>query len=251
MAALRRLNPQILVLFAALSVEKDFRGHPQVGPIIPQRRQKSFPVANQLFPLLPPGGIQALDGQGQPRLPGQTGQGIDFLIQPFRGNLKAELVGGGILQVMGFVDDDPLIVRDNAAAAHQVGQQQGVVDHYDMGLLGPFPGTADETGAGPVEQIGAAAAFSGGHLAPIADIPPQVQVAAVAIGGFGVLQPDRRFAQQPGLLGSQIIAVSQVIPAVQAQIVGPPLEQSVLNRPRLHHSGGRQHGAQSGNILVD
>ena len=144
---------------------------------------------------------------------------------------------------MGFVDDDALIVRDNAAAAHQVGQQQGVVDHDDMGLLGPVPGTADETGAGAVEQVGAAAAFPGGYLAPVAGIPAQVQVAAVAIGGCGVLQPDRRFAQQPGLLRRQIVAVSQVIPAIQAQIVGPPLEQGILNRARLHYPGGFQHGA--------
>ena len=242
-AALFRLNPQIPVFFAVLGVEKDFRSHPQVAPVIPQRRQQGFPVANQPFPLLPPGGIQSLGGQGQARLPGQAGQGFDFLIQPFRGNLKAELVGGGILQVMGFVDDDALIVRDNAAAAHQVGQQQGVIDHDDMGLLGPIPGTADETGAGAVEQVGAAAAFPGGHLAPVAGIPAQVQVAAIAIGGFSVLQPHRRFAQQPGLLRRQVVAVSQVIPAVQAQIVGPPLEQGILNRARLHYPGGRQHGA--------
>ncbi len=55
-----------------------------------------------------------------------------------------ELPGGGVLQVMGLIDDQVAVLRKSSAFNGHVGEQQRVVDDDEMSAVGSFAGGEEE-----------------------------------------------------------------------------------------------------------
>ena len=121
------------------------------------------------------------------------------------------------------------VVGDQATAVHQVRKQQGMVDDHDVRLFGLLSRAAKEAGAA-IPQPGTPPLFSGGDAVPRECVAAR-QVDLTPVSGDRVLEPDRGLAEQPRVLHRGILAARQIIPAAQAQVISPTLEQS-----RLHHA---------------
>ena len=188
-------------------------------------------------------------GQGLPYVGGQTAGGFPDALQFILGQLEAELVGGRFFQVVGFVNDDVVVFRNQAAAEGQVGHQQGVVDHDDVGLLGPLAGGAKEAG-GAVAHIQAEALFARRDVVPGDGVAAQ-QVDFSAVAGLGFLKPNGGLGQQLGVVHRQGFGAGQLTPAAEAQIVGPAFELRHLEGAGFKNARFFQDALQGGDVLAD
>ena len=142
-----------------------------------------------------------------------TCQGVQRLLQSLEGDAEAELPRGLRLQMVRLVDDELAIVRQEAAAALEVGQQQRVIDHHQVGRLRPLPGRQEAARA--AARDGAFPAPLGGEPLPDgAFLGRQMQLGPVA--GARLLKPDEQLRQEAGLVHAQSLAGAEARPAAQA-----------------------------------
>ena len=80
------------------------------------------------------------------QVPEQPVDAVQLLREVILGDFKAELPARLLLQVVGFVDDEVLVILQHGAAHGQIGQQQGVVHHQDVRRFSTLPGLTQETG---------------------------------------------------------------------------------------------------------
>jgi len=59
-------------------------------------------------------------------------QSAQVRVEILPAHVDAELVGGNVLEVVGLVDNQVLILGQHAAFHRQVGQEQGVVHHHQV-----------------------------------------------------------------------------------------------------------------------
>ena len=189
---------------------------------------------------------------GLARRPGQKSEqpvdGVQFLGQIIFGDLKAQLTAGLFLQVMRFINDQPLVVLQHRAAHRQVSQQQGVVHHEDMSRFGAASGLAQEAGSAAPEGL-ADSLVVGAQPRPrplVAET--QVQIGAVAV--LRIVEPHCRFAQHPRLVFRQVVGIAQAGPAPQANVVGTPLELGVPDGVGLQNAGFLQYLDHRRDVLV-
>ena len=98
-------------------------------------------------------------------------------------NVTRELRGRLIFQMVRFVDDERVIVRQNAIARRRVGQEQRVVDDHEVRALGGPTGAKEEALPSLVEdaRTRVTGAFFFGNLAPECLLTAgQSQLSAVA-----------------------------------------------------------------------
>ena len=178
----------------------------------------------------------------------QTIDAVQLLGQVVFGDLKAQLTTGFFLQVMGLINNQPLIVLEHGAAHRQIGQQQGVVHYEDMGRFGAASRLAQEAGSAAPEGL-ADALVIGAEPRPRPQVAEtQVQIGAVAV--LGVVEPYRRFAQHPRLVFRQVVGTAQAGPAPQAKVVGTPLELGVPDGVGLENAGLLQYLDNRRDVLV-
>ena len=128
-----------------------------------------------------------------------SGAAIDIALS----EVVAQGVGGSVFQVVGFVDDQVIVFRQDTVPDGDIRQQQGMVDNQQVGALGCL--------AGAVERAGAAGALDAGigragfifrrdaHPRLALDRPVDVDLGAVA--GDGGLQPHQGFRQHAQFFG--------------------------------------------------
>ena len=144
----------------------------------------------------------------------------------------AEELRGQLRQLVGLVDDERLRARQDLAEAfllqRQVGQQQVVVDHHQVGRLRPLARLHHETFA-PERALGTQAVVSGGG--------DQRQQRRILRQRFHLRHVAAAGAPAPGdhaleladlLPGSKARLALGLLHPVTAQIVGPTLQQRGL-----------------------
>ena len=155
---------------------------------------------------------------------------FQFLHNGSRVNLKTQLPAGLFLQMVGFVNNQMLIVGQHRAAHGHIGQQQRVIHHQNVRRFRPLPGLAQEAGGAAVQRGTRPLAVRADPRPGRQILEMEIQMRAVARLRF--VQPHRRFAQHPRLVCGQRVGVAQVRPPPQAHIVG-----TAFQLRRLHHAG--------------
>ena len=94
-----------------------------------------------------------------------------------------------VFQVVGLVDDQVVVFRQDPAAGGHIGQQQGVVDDQEVGALGGLAGPVEGAGAaGALDaDLGLAAFVLGGDAHPDIALGRAVQVDLAAVAAAAVL----------------------------------------------------------------
>ena len=104
-------------------------------------------------------------------VPLQTRQGAP---DPTAGDLSAQVIGGDVLEMVGLVEDDALVRREDRRflpvvrrlAHREVGREQMVIDHHHVGLSG-LPTRRKEETPGVERALEARAEIGlGAHLVP-------------------------------------------------------------------------------------
>ena len=173
---------------------------------------------------------------------------FQFLRQRAGRDFKAQLPARFFLQVMRLVDDQPLVVSQHGAAHGEIGQQQGVVDYQHVGRCRLVTGLAQEAGRTAPQRWAALGGVGADSRPRRPVLHVEVQVRAVARLSF--VQPHRRLADDPRLVLVQRIRVAQVVPAMQANVVGAPLELGGPDHPRLQDAGLFQDPDHGRDVLV-
>ncbi len=166
-------------------------------------------------------------------------------VQVLAADGDAELVGGYALQVVGLVDDQVAVLGQYAALAGQVGEEQGVVDHHEVGALGPGAGPVEKAAALPaVGALVAEAGLRGGlHLAPHPHVAVHQHELRPVAGG-GLWEPGQDLGQAAELGGRELPAAAEHVQAPEAEIVGAPLEER-------RTEGQVQDAPDVGDVLVE
>jgi len=192
----------------------------------------------------------ACQGQAQPRqeasLLGQGPGAVELLkeaeeIAPQEA--VAQVVGGGLLQVMGLVQDEPLQAgedpRSSIPPQGQIREQQGMVGQDQVGPL-QGPALAEEEAA--LEE-GAALTAAGHRVAGQAGPQALLQGDLRAQSASAVGQVRFHLGQQAVLVGGQLAASGKALHPAQAQVVAPT--------PGLHGPEDQPQGAlQAGDVDV-
>ena len=173
---------------------------------------------------------------------------VQFLGESCVGDFKTQLAAGLFFQMMGFVDDETLVILQNGSADGQVGQEQGVIDDQDVGRLGSLAGLAQEAGR-PVAEGRAALQGVGADARPGGPVI-EVEVEPGTVAVVGIVQPDGGFADDPGLVLVEVVGAAQVVPAMQADVVGTALELRRPDHARLQDAGLFQDVDDGGDVLV-
>ena len=101
------------------------------------------------------------------------------------GDVQAEVVAGDGLDLVGLVEDHHVVLRQDAHVLppqRQVGEEQGVVDHQDLGVLHPPPGLVVEA-LGVHRALAAhAVAVVAGHFVPHGRQGAEIEVRQRAVG---------------------------------------------------------------------
>ena len=144
------------------------------------------------------------------------------------GYSKAERIGGGIFQVMGFVHDQVVVFRQHAVACGDIRQQQGMVDNDEMGALSSLPGAVEGAGAAHALHTGlggTAFVFRRDAVEDFAFSGP-VQVELTAVSGGRLQQPDQHFAEHADLFRFLEFAAAQGFQPSRTQVVRTPFQHS-------------------------
>ena len=167
------------------------------------------------LPGVEPGGLElAL------HVPGQ-------LLHPVGGDLHPEVLGGDVLHEVRLVEDHGVVGRDHLAVAalldREVGAQQVVVHHHDVGLQGPLAHLRHEARVEEGARLADAVLAGGG------DLPPEIhgvgQVRDLRpVAGLGLGGPVLDCLEEGHLVGAaKGPALRKGLVAKKAQVVGPPL----------------------------
>ena len=160
---------------------------------------------------------------------------------------KPQVVAGDGLQVVGFVEDDHVVLGQDAGLLPpqgQVGEEQGMVDDEDLGMVSPPPGLVVEAiliaRAGPAHAVAVVA----GHLVPDGRMGAKIEVRQRAVAAF--LRPGGQLPK----LGEVLIFAEEArsagqgpVQPPQADVVAPPFHQ---HRGKLH----RHHAPQQGQVFL-
>ncbi len=221
------------------------RGDDRTGGV-PQRHQAVAEVLGDLLQAAGQGQLhQPLEGLGGGlELVGglfvdEFGGPADGAADLARGELPGGDAGDPGDQLMGLVDDQDLVLREDRGALDGVDGQQRVVGDHHIGEFGALPGGLREA-LRSVGALGGAQALPGGDgdLAPGAVGDPGGE--RIAVAGFGlvrpVAQPQQVLAELAGgrrLLEDVeqallLVLRGALVQTVQAQIVGAALEHGEL-----------------------
>ena len=153
---------------------------------------------------------------------------------------KAQLVGGHVLQVVRLVDDQVLVLGQDAVLRGQVRDQQGVVDHHDVRRLGLAPGPVEVAlVAAEVHAVVRLARLGlGRDLAPGGVLRGHGDGQLAALAGERGGQPHQHLGGQPQLVHAKIAALPEGHPAAQAEVVGAALDQGRAELERRAPSPG-------------
>ncbi len=203
-------------------------------------------------------GLRQLPGQGREQARQQTlvrlagvAQLVEHPGEGEAGDLGGEEAGGHVLEVMGLVEDDPLEgwqdrggrIVVGLVTQGQVREEQGVIDHQDVGLGGLAAGLVEKAaGVMGAAHPGALVDFAA-HLFPDLFAGDEVQLLPRAVGGLGrPLVKGAEFGAQFGLEQPRF-EPGGLHPA-PAEIVAAPLDQ---HRPEIEAGGP----LQKGDVLAD
>ncbi len=162
------------------------------------------------------------------------------------GHLERQPAGRGRFQLMAFVHDQILVVRDDPVAGSDVRQQQGMIDDDHVCAFGGQSGFIVWAGAAGVLQTGLQAALFivGGHPRPDGCLGGTTQVDLRHIACPAGVQPHEHLGEYPGLLRVARAEPARSREAPRAQVVAPALEdgRSIV---------ASQSPIQIGKVLVD
>ena len=190
----------------------------------PLRERAEEPLARpaQLTRLLPQHG-----GEVGP-VTDRTERVADQLLHAEAGYLKPEVVGGHVLQRVGLVEDDRVVVGQDldpgARGPHrEVGEEEVVVDEEQLGRRRAGAGAGDEALVPELALATKARVAGGGEIAPGGELVGQVDLAPVA--GLGRTQPALDARPEGRLVADRKgRGACEGLAPLQAVVVGAPLE---------------------------
>ena len=168
---------------------------------------------------------------------GQAGRFHDAaeVHQLMRGNAAAQKTGGGVGQLMRLVENHRVGLGQGIGhalfAQHQVGHEQGVVDHHHIGLLG-LAARLDHEAVADARAVLAQAVFTRGrHALPDVGVFRHIaQIGPVAGLGYAGKKLDLAQLRNLGTRFQRPVVALQAIQVVVADVVAPPLEQGHRHR---------------------
>jgi len=140
-------------------------------------------------------------------------------------------VGGGGFEVVSLVDDKVVIGGQNAVFGGGICQQEGVIDHQNVGTLGSharFIEGAASAGAFDAVFEFTALVFSR-KPAPDQTLGHAVQVQLTAVAALAGLQPDQHLAHHAQFIEIFGFAPAHGVEATRAEIVAAPFEHCRLD----------------------
>ena len=160
------------------------------------------------------------------------------------GYSQAEVIAGHALDVVGFVDDQHVVVGQNADSLHpqrQIAEQEGMIDDQDLCVGQPPPGLEVEAFVVVVAlPAHAVAAFAGNF------VPNPVHRSPIHVGKRSVVALLRPLADVLKLLEFLLVAkqggspFDRVFQPPPAEIVAPSLDQNGSEFQRDHAIQERQ-----------
>lgn len=170
-------------------------------------------------------------------------QGIQHAREGVKTRFFRHMLGGHVLQVVGLIQYQVTMGRQHQLARAQVGDEQGVIDHHQVGL-GGRPARRLYVTLLPAWAVGTPAVIAvRPHQRPQL-LPPGGQVELGFVTGTGCPQPGHHPGLPARLLPIQEDApgAAQLLPLVQAEVVGPSLDHG-------HPEGQFQALADQGDVL--
>ncbi len=148
-------------------------------------------------------------------------------LQPRLRSGEAELLGGGVLQVVRLVDDQMAVLRQHPVARGHVGQQQRMVGDQQVGAVGLAAVAVEETAAALafLAALVAAPTALRGQARPDCFLAPAPQKDLGPVAGGCLRQPDQHARQHPQLVVVQIGPAAHGVQPPRAEVVGAALDQ--------------------------
>ena len=167
----------------------------------------------------------AQGGDGRADESAVAAEKLQLLVDARLAELEAELLRRDLLEVVGLIDDQHVVVGYERPSGGQVGDQQRVVDDDDVRRRGPLPSSAQEADAADALAVRRALRR---QPVPGREGAPAAQVQLRPVAGRRAAQPRQGLGEHPGVLLGQALAGAHVAPPLQAQVVRPALQQRRL-----------------------
>ena len=173
------------------------------------------------------------------------GQGVTRQLEDLsRADRGTEKVARDLGQLVGLIDDEGIRTRQQFAEAvvpdREIGAQQVMIDHHDIGLLRAPPGLDQMTLAPGAAVLAQAVVCVGGDLWPDGGILGDIHQLA-DIAPLGQSRPVAHLRQPAQVLAAVAAIIQQRgLHTVDAKIIGTPLEQGDLHRTGHRLAQARQ-----------